>query len=178
AVSAAGDAAARRAMPTSVASASRVRPSAKSEPPPVAGKGGGQSTAELPELLPPEPASIVEDASFLSRRRSSGESPPDHGCFWFGPCASYMGKRADCRTGRLRTSTIGAVGERTDDMAHLAVPAQYFAFSSPCQYLFSLLLRLHHPPLKFDHRLSFMSDKPADFLSLAMLAAVVCTRLA
>src|SRR4051812_48805946 len=147
AVSAAGEQAARRAMPTSVASASRVRPSAKSGSPPVSPPGGGQSAAGLPGLLPLGPASSDPGEPAQTVRGSPESSIPDHGCCGFGPCVSGLrGKSAACVTGRRRTSMIGAVVERTGDMAHLTVPPQYFAFLSPCQPLFSSFIRLP-PPL-------------------------------
>jgi len=56
-------------------------------------------------------------------------------------------RTAGRRTGRRRVVKRGVVRGRTGDIAHLE-PAQYFAFSSPCQ-VFSLFLRLRPPPLPF-----------------------------
>jgi hypothetical protein len=126
------------AEPRAVASAgkpaavSRVRSCGRREAPPVAGSGGGQSAAGLPELLPPRPVGT----RVLAPARSSPAQV-------VGLCESGQGgKSAVCRTGRRRTSLSGAERDGTGDMAHLAVPVKCFAFSSLSQRLFSLLVRL------------------------------------
>jgi hypothetical protein len=97
------------------AAAFRIRSLGRRGTPPVAGNGGGQSAVGLSGLLSHKPISIG-----------------------FGPRASGLQEnRADCRTGRRRSS--GTDGERKEDIAHLEQPKQYFAFSSPCQANFRLI---------------------------------------
>src|SRR5580704_8188865 len=77
-LSAGGEHAARRAMPTSGTAASRVRPSARlSRPCGTASYevGGGQSAVGQPEMLPPRPATA--EGSTLSKTlwAPSGASP-------------------------------------------------------------------------------------------------------
>lgn len=135
-LSAGGEVAARRAMPTSGTAASRAWLSAQLTavrgvacPDPV-GVSGGQSAVGQPELL-------------LSRPAAAGDataSPLGSPALGVGLVASGLtGKSVAAvgRTGRRRIPMRGAVWERTGDIAHLEAPAHCFAFSSPCQAPFS-----------------------------------------
>src|SRR6266849_8542416 len=148
-VLAGGEDAARRAMPTSGVAVSRARPFARLEQPcaavvpdpvGVASKeaGGGQSAMERPGVLPAEPATLRISAE----PRQFSEASPTLGV---GLVASgQIGKSvaADCRTVRRRIPIFRAVGERTEDIAHLEARRVFrflfamsskFAFCSPCR---------------------------------------------
>src|SRR6516162_2302526 len=103
-VCAAGEAAARRAMPASGTEG-------------VWGCGGGQSAEGLPRLpmYPPGPSARAPASSF-------------------GSWAKGRKRTAGRRTGRLGRSRDER--GRTGDIAHLE-RTDYFAFSSPCQAVFS-----------------------------------------
>lgn len=121
-VSAAGDFAARRAMPTSGARE-------------VGSCGGGQSAVGASGLPVHQPA--VPWARGPASGLGSGVT-------------GQNGREAVAgrRTGRRRQPEGRAAGngERTGDIAHLE-QGEYFAFYSPCQAL-SLLFRLHLSPRK------------------------------
>src|SRR5579859_4838653 len=135
-LSAGGEHAARRAMPTSGTAAFRVRPSARLlEPCGTASceAGGGQSAVGQPEMLPPKPA-LVEASTF--KWRPPGEAP----AFGVGLVAEGLtGKSVavDCVARRRGIPKFRAVEERTGDIAHLEARRQYFAFCSPCQVNFA-----------------------------------------
>src|SRR5579859_502102 len=135
-LSAGGEHAARRAMPTSGTAAFRVRPSARLlEPCGTASceAGGGQSAVGQPEMLPPKPA-LVEASTF--KWRPPGEAP----AFGVGLVAEGLtGKSVavDCVARRRGIPKFRAVEERTGDIAHLEARRQYFAFCSPCQEFFA-----------------------------------------
>jgi|SRR5690242_3291787 len=125
-LSAGGEEAARRAMPTSGAGAPGSAEAAASRRPPgrlgkrsCAAAGGGQSALRFGVLLLPG--------------HSSGASP---GTPLFGLCSGRIGKRlSELGTARRRRPENPGDGrgekreERTGDIAHLVL-VQYFAFSS------------------------------------------------
>jgi hypothetical protein len=108
-----GEAAARRAMPTSGARG-------------VWSCGGGQS-AVGPSRLP-----LHQPFAPWVRATASGCG---------SGLSGQKGRNctAGCVTGRRRLARVAAVWGRTGDIAHLE-PEEYFAFYSPCQ-VFSLLFR-------------------------------------
>jgi hypothetical protein len=131
------------------ASTSRVPPPVRRAPS-VGGDGGGQSAGGQPEMLTLEPAATGGAAPTASDALPQRSLPASG--FALG-ASGQTGKRAGCRTGRRRMRTSGADEGRTGDIAHLAVPREYFAFVSPRQVLFSLFLRLRVPAPAFPGRL-------------------------
>src|SRR5579859_6238056 len=128
-LSAGGEHAARRAMPTSGTTAFRVRPSARLAKPRGTASceaGGGQSAVGQPEMLPIKPA-LVGASTFIWR--SPGELP----AFGVGLVAlGLTGKSdaVDCVARRRGIPRVRAVEERTGDIAHLEARGEFFAFSS------------------------------------------------
>src|SRR5690348_11939381 len=134
-VSAGGEVAARRAMPTSRALARslgfaaefRTGLRARFCPASSAGDAGGQSVVLQSEMLPRWPATGARLPATCFGLRSSGHS---------GKSVSGVGEAR-----RRWIGKSGAVMECTGDMARLEAGRQYFAFCSLCQQLFSLFFR-------------------------------------
>lgn len=140
-----GEVAARRAMPTSGAAASRARLSTQVSglrgvacPNPV-GASGGQSAVGQPEVLLSRPAPA----------RDAPASPCGSPALGVGLAslswlvASGLTGKSVAVVGRARRRRIPmllAVGERTGDIAHLEAPRHCFAFVSPCQVDSSLFI--------------------------------------
>src|SRR5882762_3154063 len=156
-VSAAGELAARRAMPTSGvdcsapqrAAASRVRLSAWRGAPCSSGGAGGQSGMGLPEMLPPGPVTI------------GARSDPVRA---FGPgsvkwSVEWTGNSAVCSAGR-RAERLDVGLKGTGDMAHLTT-ALDFAFSSPLSSTFFTLFFIKSLPVTQRFRVLILPRSPA-----------------
>src|SRR6202166_4068165 len=136
-VSAGGDFAARRAIPTSggftppagTTTAARVPASDRFWEPAETARDGGQSTTFVPGLLLCGPLAT-----------GAGSAIP-----FFGLCVSGpSGKRDAVVDGAMRRRAKALAGEGNDigDIAHLEARPEYFAFCSPSQQLFSPFLRM------------------------------------
>src|SRR5262249_54708808 len=118
-VSAGGEEAARRAMPTSGAFASGDIPAAALDGRWAGPEGGGPSAGPVCQRLAVGPV-------------GSGTSSPAAVFGLFG--SGHSGKR-EAGDGEARRRRVGAGAEleRTGDIAHLGVSDPLFAFYSPCQ---------------------------------------------
>src|ERR1700682_268818 len=135
-VSAGGDFAARRAIPTNgrftplagATTAARVPVSDRFWGPAETAGDGGQSATFVPGLL--------LCGSLATGARSAVP--------FFGLCVSGQSGKRDAVVGdamRRRAKTLAGEGNDIGDIAHLEARRQYFAFCSPSQQVFSLLIR-------------------------------------
>src|ERR1700686_813917 len=152
-VSAGGDFAARRAIPTSggftppagTTTAARVPVSDRFWEPAETARDGGQSTTFVPGLLLCGPLATGARSAIP----------------FFGLCVSGQSGKSDAVVdGAMRRRAKALAGEGNDigDIAHLEARLQYFAFCSPSQQLFSPFLRSNClPRLRPNNRLELSS---------------------
>src|ERR1700686_2987460 len=135
-VSAKGDFAARRAIPTSggftplpgTTTAARVPVSGRFWGPAETAGDGGQSATFVPVLLLCGPPATGARSAIP----------------FFGLCVSGLSGKSDAVVGdamRRRAKDLAGEGNDIGDIAHLEARRQYFAFCSPSQQVFSLFLR-------------------------------------
>src|ERR1700722_16088309 len=159
-VSAGGDFAARRAIPTSggftppvgSTTAARVPVCGRFWEPAETAGDGGQSATFVPGLL-----------LCGSLATGAGSAIP-----FFGRCVSGpSGKRDAVVDGamRRRARTLAGEGNDIGDIAHLEARPEYFAFCSPSQQLFSPFLRMYHLV-----RITHKAPVPTRFARIASLA--------
>jgi hypothetical protein len=136
-VSAGGDFAARRAIPTSggftplagTTAAARVPVSGRFWGPVETAGDGGQSATFVPGLLLCGPLTTGARSAIP----------------FFGLCVSGTSGKSDAVLGgalRRREKTLAGEGNNVGDIAHLDARRQYFAFCSPSQQLSSLFIRI------------------------------------
>src|ERR1700731_2851732 len=169
-VSAGGDFAARRAIPSSggftplagATTAARVPVSGRFWGPADTAGDGGQSATFVPGLL-------------LCGPRATGARSAVP---FFGLCVSGHSGKSDAVVGdamRRRVKVLAGEGNGTGDIAHLEARQQYFAFCSPSQELFSLYIRCKaFPPItscihSYPHPCRIASLASAEYSAVALI---------
>src|SRR3984893_3470261 len=161
-VSAGGDFAASRAIPTSggftplagATTAARVPVSDRFWEPAETAGDGGQSATFVPGLL--------LCGSLATGARSAIP--------FFGLCVSGQSGKSDAVVGeamRRRVKALAGEGNDIGDIAHLEARPQYFAFSSPSQQVFS--------PFLLTASSFCLTSKAFVRILLARIASVACT---